>query len=85
MDSSSPSDFEEMMAALGLLTSRFNWLETEFKLALIKLLNCSNQNVAYAVVEEWRGFEKLITLVDRSTSFFGSITQIRSRESNCQK
>jgi formylmethanofuran dehydrogenase subunit B len=63
-------------AALGLLTSRFNWLETEFKLALIKLLNCSNQNVAYAVVEEWRGFEKLITLVDKLFRIYNSARSI---------
>jgi hypothetical protein len=85
MDSSSPSDFEEMMAALGLLTSRFNWLETEFKLALIKLLNCSNQNVAYAVVEEWRGFEKLITLVDKLFRIYNSDPESRKQLSKIIK
>jgi len=85
MASSSARDFDEMMAALGLLTSRFNWLETEFKLALIKLLNCSNQEAAYAVIEERRGFENLLALVDRLFRIYNSDTESRAQLSKIIK
>ena len=61
------------------MTSRFNWLETEFKLALIKLLNCSNPDVAYAVAEERRGFEKLLTLVGRLFGIYNLDTESRTQ------
>src|SRR5260370_9679593 len=85
MASHSPNDFDEMMAALGLLNSRFNWLETEFKLALIKLLNCSNQDAAYAVAEERRGFEKLLTLVESLFGIYNSDTESRKQLSKIIK
>jgi hypothetical protein len=55
-------NFDDAMYALGHLTSRYNWMETGFKMALHKLLNCPNQDVAYAVVQQRRSFEALVGL-----------------------
>jgi hypothetical protein len=59
----SVEDLDQALAALGLLTSRFNFLESEFKFALFKLLNCRNRDAAYAVINERRRFEDLVALV----------------------
>jgi hypothetical protein len=75
----SANDFDQMMTALGLMTSRFNFLETEFKLALIKLLNCRNQDAAFAVLEERRGFENLLTLVQKLFAIYNSDTESVTR------
>jgi hypothetical protein len=56
----SANNFDDAMLALGLLSSRYNWMETGFKMALHKLLNCRNDTVAYTVVQQRRSFHALV-------------------------
>ena len=73
----SVEDLDQAMAALGLLTSRFNFLESEFKLALFKLLNCRNRNAAYTVINEHRRFEELVALVKELFEIYNADTDLR--------
>ena len=75
----SVEDLDQAMAALGLLTSRFNFLESEFKLALFKLLNCRNRNAAYTVINEHRRFEELVALVKELFEIYNADTDSRKQ------
>ena len=52
-------------------------LETEFKLALVKLLNCRNLNAAYAVINERRRFEDLVASVKELFEIYNTDTDSR--------
>src|SRR5258708_2003404 len=75
----SVEDLDQALAALGLLTSRFNFLESEFKFALFKLLNCRNRNAAYAVINERRRFEDLVALVKEVFEIYNTDTDSRKQ------
>lgn len=75
----SVEDLDQALAALGLLTSRFGFLESEFKLALFKLLNCPNRDAAYAVINEHRRFEDLVALVKELFEIYNADTDSRKQ------
>jgi hypothetical protein len=61
------------------LTSDFNFLETHFKIVLIRLLKCLNYEVAYTVAEERRSFQSLIELVEKLYALYDNDEESRKQ------